>query len=148
MLIYFSCELAIVTVTRVEDNLTLLFLDYLAFTVHVSFSFILFFLDALSMKFATPRYRFWFLFYLLFASAYEAYEILTKELEGNFQISIFNQYTLDIQSIIRATFPTIVTFILKNTVLCVMYPNQFVMLTTSLRHANDVPSGICCTKTF
>ena len=147
MTVYLTCEFAIRIVNGVKNDSTLLLItDCMQIIVRSMTVTTLLCLDALSMEFATPRYRFFFLFFLLIGVTYQGYQHWMGDLNGNFQISISNEYKLDVKSVLRATYSTLATFIFKNTILCFIYPDNFKMLSASLQRANNVQSDICCPR--
>ena len=96
-----------------------------------------FFFDSIPCGFASHTYRLCLLGVASCWSVQITFKLWMYGWEEDVNIPLFNDlFIFNIQSIARSTFIVLTTFIIKNFIFSYVYPNSFVMLTTSLQKKN------------
>ena len=131
-LIYVIC-VTLIDLQQTDGNMEhIIFVVLYRFITFITYSSI-FLYDALHPDFATPRFR-TFLFGM--GTIFLTIALISRyfnETPENFQIRIFS-YALNIESMATSALSATTIFLLKNFIFALLQPNNFIMLTTSLRH--------------
>ena len=141
-LIYVIC-VTLIDLQRTDGNM-----EHIIFAVLYAFIFFItngsmFLYDAFQPDFVTPRFRaFLFGVGTIFLTMALISRYFNKNTE-NFQIHIFS-FALNIESMATSALSAITIFGFKNFIFSLLQPNNFIMLTTSLRHRNIVNAPITC----